>query len=229
MNNEMIAIAIDGPAAAGKSTVAKIVAEKLSCVYIDTGAMYRAVTLKAINKQVDLQNEGQLVRLLANTTIKLKQSAAGQLVLLDTEDVTEAIRSQEVTNNVSYVAMHPEIRREMVARQQALAAHTSVVMDGRDIGTHVLPQAEVKIFLIASVEERAKRRYEENKRKGYKVDLEELKKEIEQRDLIDSQREAAPLIKAENAIEIDTTSLSINEVAEKILFEVYKIMERPVN
>ncbi|MFD2630703.1 (d)CMP kinase [Oceanobacillus kapialis] len=229
MNNEMIAIAIDGPAAAGKSTVAKIVAEKLSCVYIDTGAMYRAVTLKAINKQVDLQNEGQLVRLLANTTIKLKQSAAGQLVLLDTEDVTEAIRSQEVTNNVSYVAMHPEIRREMVARQQALAAHTSVVMDGRDIGTHVLPQAEVKIFLIASVEERAKRRYEENKRKGYKVDLEELKKEIEQRDLIDSQREAAPLIKAENAIEIDTTSLSISEVAEKILFEVYKIMERPVN
>lgn len=225
----MIAIAIDGPAAAGKSTVAKIVAEKLSCVYIDTGAMYRAVTLKAINKQVDLQNEGQLVRLLANTTIKLKQSAAGQLVLLDTEDVTEAIRSQEVTNNVSYVAMHPEIRREMVARQQALAAHTSVVMDGRDIGTHVLPQAEVKIFLIASVEERAKRRYEENKRKGYKVDLEELKKEIEQRDLIDSQREAAPLIKAENAIEIDTTSLSISEVAEKILFEVYKIMERPVN
>jgi CMP/dCMP kinase len=226
MENEMIAIAIDGPAAAGKSTVAKIVAEKLSCVYIDTGAMYRALTLKAINNQVDLQNEELLVGLLANTTIKLKQSATGQLVILDTEDVTEAIRSQEVTNNVSYVAMHPEIRREMVARQQALAAHTSVVMDGRDIGTHVLPNAEVKIFLIASVEERAKRRFEENTKKGYNVDLEELKKEIEQRDLIDSQREAAPLIKAENAVEIDTTSLTIEQVADNILNEAYKVLQR---
>lgn len=222
----MIAIAIDGPAAAGKSTVAKIVAEKLSCVYIDTGAMYRALTLKAINNQVDLQNEEPLVGLLANTTIKLKQSATGQLVILDTEDVTEAIRSQEVTNNVSYVAMHPEIRREMVARQQALAAHTSVVMDGRDIGTHVLPNAEVKIFLIATVEERAKRRFEENTKKGYNVDLEELKKEIEQRDLIDSQREAAPLIKAENAVEIDTTSLTIEQVADNILNEAYKVLHR---
>ncbi len=222
----MIAIAIDGPAAAGKSTVAKIVAEKLSCVYIDTGAMYRALTLKAINNQVDLQNEEVLVGLLANTTIKLKQSATGQLVILDTEDVTEEIRSQEVTNNVSYVAMHPEIRREMVARQQALAAHTSVVMDGRDIGTHVLPNAEVKIFLIASVEERAKRRFEENTKKGYNVDLEELKKEIEQRDLIDSQREASPLIKAENAVEIDTTSLTIEQVADNILNEAYKVLQR---
>ncbi len=222
----MIAIAIDGPAAAGKSTVAKIVAEKLSCVYIDTGAMYRALTLKAINNQVDLQNEEPLVGLLANTTIKLKQSATGQLVILDTEDVTEAIRSQEVTNNVSYVAMHPEIRGEMVARQQALAAHTSVVMDGRDIGTHVLPNAEVKIFLIATVEERAKRRFEENTKKGYNVDLEELKKEIEQRDLIDSQREAAPLIKAENAVEIDTTSLTIEQVADNILNEAYKVLQR---
>lgn len=222
----MITIAIDGPAAAGKSTVAKIVAEKLSCVYIDTGAMYRALTLKAINNQVDLQNEELLVGLLANTTIKLKQSATGQLVILDTEDVTEEIRSQEVTNNVSYVAMHPEIRREMVARQQALAAHTSVVMDGRDIGTHVLPNAEVKIFLIASVEERAKRRFEENTKKGYNVDLEELKKEIEQRDLIDSQREAAPLIKAENAVEIDTTSLTIEQVADNILNEAYKVLQR---
>lgn len=222
----MIAIAIDGPAAAGKSTVAKIVAEKLSCVYIDTGAMYRALTLKAINNQVDLQNEEPLVGLLANTTIKLKQSATGQLVILDTEDVTEAIRSQDVTNNVSYVAMHPEIRREMVARQQALAAHTSVVMDGRDIGTHVLPNAEVKIFLIATVEERAKRRFEENTKKGYNVDLEELKKEIEQRDLIDSQREAAPLIKAENAVEIDTTSLTIEQVADNILSEAYKVLQR---
>ncbi len=221
----MIAIAIDGPAAAGKSTVAKIVAEKLSCIYIDTGAMYRALTLKAINNQVDLQNEDLLVALLANTTIKLKQSARGQLVMLDMKDVTEAIRSQEVTNNVSYVAMHPAIRSEMVARQQALASHSSVVMDGRDIGTHVLPNAEVKVFLVASVEERAKRRFEENTKKGYKVNLEELKQEIEQRDMIDSQREAAPLIKADNAVEIDTTSLTINQVAEKILNEAYEVLQ----
>ncbi|WP_042223576.1 (d)CMP kinase [Oceanobacillus manasiensis] len=225
MKNEMIAIAIDGPAAAGKSTVAKIVAEKLSCIYIDTGAMYRALTLKAINNQVDLQNEDLLVALLANTTIKLKQSARGQLVMLDMKDVTEAIRSQEVTNNVSYVAMHPAIRSEMVARQQALASHSSVVMDGRDIGTHVLPNAEVKVFLVASVEERAKRRFEENTKKGYKVNLEELKQEIEQRDMIDSQREAAPLIKADNAVEIDTTSLTINQVAEKILNEAYEVLQ----
>ncbi|MFD2045880.1 (d)CMP kinase [Ornithinibacillus salinisoli] len=225
MENNRIAIAIDGPAAAGKSTVAKIVAQKLTYIYIDTGAMYRALTLKATNESVALDDETSLARLLNNTTIELKQSDEGQRVLLDGEDVTLSIRSQLVTNNVSYVAKHPEIRQEMVARQQALANKRGVVMDGRDIGTHVLPDAEVKIFLIASVEERAKRRHEENILKGFSSDLEELKKEIEQRDLIDSKRDVAPLIKAEDAIEIDTTSLSIDEVAQKILSEVYQKME----
>ncbi|MEC5422446.1 (d)CMP kinase [Virgibacillus sp. C22-A2] len=220
MNKSAIAIAIDGPAAAGKSTVAKIVAEKLSYIYIDTGAMYRALTLKAIENKLDLDNEEPLIELLTNTTIELEQSENGQLVLVNSIDVTAEIRSQSVTNSVSYVAKHPRIRKEMVKRQQILADKRGVVMDGRDIGTHVLPDAEVKIFLIATVEERAKRRYEENTKKGFHSNLEKLKEEIEQRDLLDSQRETAPLIKATDAIEIDTTSLSIQDVAQLILKEV---------
>ncbi len=212
-----ITIAIDGPAAAGKSTVAKLVAKRLSCIYIDTGAMYRALTWKALKNSVNVNEEGDLVTLMQDTNIKLEQSDRGQLVFVDGQDVTEAIRSNEVTNHVSYVAQHPEIRKEMVRRQQLLAKHRGVVMDGRDIGTQVLPEADVKIFLIASVEERAKRRYEENIRKGIHANLEELKKDIEQRDEIDSKREASPLLKAKDAIEIDTTSLSIQEVADKIL------------
>lgn len=219
-----IAIAIDGPAAAGKSTVAKIVAEKLSYIYIDTGAMYRALTLKALQRSLQLEDEHPLVDLLHFTTIELRQSENGQLVILDDSDVTAEIRSQKVTNNVSYVAKHPEVRKEMVKRQQVLAEKRGVVMDGRDIGTHVIPDAEIKIFLIATVEERANRRHAENVAKGFSSNLEELKKEIEQRDLIDTKREAAPLIKAEDAIEIDTTALSINDVAEQILAEVSKVM-----
>lgn len=224
MSKKKIAIAIDGPAAAGKSTVAKIVAYELSYIYIDTGAMYRALTLKATNQSLALEDETSLAKLLQDTKIELKQSNEGQRVLLDGEDVTLEIRSQIVTNNVSYVAKHKAIREEMVARQQSLANYRGVVMDGRDIGTHVLPDAEVKIFLIASVEERAKRRYEENVQKGFPSDLEELKKEIEQRDLIDSKREVAPLLKAEDAIEIDTTSLTIDQVAQKILEAVYDVI-----
>lgn len=222
MKKNSIAIAIDGPAAAGKSTVAKITAETLSYIYIDTGAMYRALTLKALQKELDLDDEMVLVDLLHMTEIELKQTAAGQIILLDHVDVTNEIRSQSVTNHVSYVAKHSRIRKEMVKQQQTLAEKRGVVMDGRDIGTHVLPDAEVKVFLIATVEERAKRRYEENNQKGFPSNLEELKKEIEQRDLIDSNREAAPLIKAEDAIEVDTTSLSIDDVAQIILKEAKK-------
>lgn len=225
MKNTKIAIAIDGPAAAGKSTVAKLAAAKLSYIYIDTGAMYRALTLKALEEDLDLENEKALVNLLSVTEIELRQTGNGQIILLDHVDVTKEVRSQRVTNHVSYVAMHPGIRKEMVKQQQALANRRGVVMDGRDIGTHVLPDAEVKIFLIATVEERAKRRYEENIQKGFPSDLKELKKEIEQRDLIDSKREAAPLIKASDAIEIDTTSRSIDEVAQIILKEAERIIK----
>ncbi|WP_121615004.1 (d)CMP kinase [Virgibacillus halodenitrificans] len=222
MLKKSLAIAIDGPAAAGKSTVAKIVAEKLSCIYVDTGAMYRALTLNAIENNTDINDEKSLLNLLLHTEIELLQSEQGQLVYLNGQDVTDAIRSQMVTNSVSYVAKHPAIRHEMVNRQRQLAEKRSVVMDGRDIGTHVLPEAEIKIFLIATVEERAKRRYEENVLKGHTPSMEELKKEIEKRDEIDSKREAAPLIKADDAIEIDTTSLSIKDVANKIMEEVSK-------
>ncbi|MBT2642070.1 (d)CMP kinase [Bacillus sp. ISL-41] len=212
-----ISIAIDGPAAAGKSTVAKIVAEKLTYIYIDTGAMYRALTYKALNKGASLDNEARLIEILNDTSIVLMPGESGQMVLLDGIEVTNEIRSAEVTNQVSYVAVHEFVRKEMVNRQQQFAVDGGVVMDGRDIGTHVLPNAEVKVFLLASVEERAQRRHAENIQKGFPSDLEKLKEEIAARDKIDSEREVAPLKKAEDAVEIDTTSLSIQDVVEKIM------------
>lgn len=219
-----ITIAIDGPAAAGKSTVAKMVAQKLSYIYIDTGAMYRALTLKASHYNVSYEDEKKLSDLLEDTAIDLIQTEKGQKVELDGSDVTREIRSQIVTTNVSHVAKHGLIRNEMMIRQQQLAKEGAVVMDGRDIGTYVLPNAELKIFLIASVEERAKRRHEEDIRNGYPSNLIDLKKAIETRDLLDSKREIAPLIKADDAIEIDTTSLSIDNVCQLILDEVNEII-----
>ncbi|MBD3110373.1 (d)CMP kinase [Bacillus sp. AGMB 02131] len=212
-----ISVAIDGPAAAGKSTVAKIVAEQFAYIYIDTGAMYRALTLKALTNHINIESEDELYDLLLNSEIVLKPSSNGQLVFLDGIDVTEAIRSSEVTNSVSAVAKHASVRKEMVRIQQELAGNGGIVMDGRDIGTHVLPHAELKVFLIASVDERAKRRHTENLAKGFPSDLETLKQEIADRDRYDSEREVAPLKKAEDAIEIDTTSLNINQVAERII------------
>ncbi len=215
-----IAIAIDGPAAAGKSTVAKIVASKLSYVYIDTGAMYRALTYRALQQDESLDDEKAMYQLLQNTTIDLVQTEEGQVVKLDGADVSLEIRNQEVTSNVSIVAQHGSVREEMVNRQRQLAKKRGVVMDGRDIGTHVIPDAELKIFLIASVEERAERRHKENQEKGFSSDLEKLKDEIRKRDQLDSEREVSPLLKADDAIEIDTTSLSIHEVAGKILSKI---------
>ncbi|MDP4083897.1 MAG: (d)CMP kinase [Bacillota bacterium] len=218
-------IAIDGPAAAGKSTVAKIVAEKLSYIYIDTGAMYRAITYKAIMTKLHLENEDAVYEMLLHTEIKLVPSAQGQLVFLDSQDVTNEIRSREVTNSVSIVAKLRKVRKEMVRRQQEFAKHGGIVMDGRDIGTHVLPNAEVKVFLLASVAERAIRRHTENLEKGFPSDLEKLKEEIARRDKIDSEREVAPLKKAEDAVEMDTTTLSIHEVVEKIMALVQERIE----
>lgn len=212
-----ISIAIDGPAAAGKSTVAKLVAENLSYIYIDTGAMYRALTLKALTKDVNLENAMELYTLLTQTQIQLVPEKGGQFVYLDGNDVTDKIRSQEVTNSVSIVSKHQSVREEMVSRQQRLAEGGGVVMDGRDIGTHVLPQAEVKVFLVASVEERAVRRHTENLEKGYSSDLQQLKEEIEKRDKLDSEREVAPLKKAGDAKLIDTTALSIEQVVNRIV------------
>lgn len=216
MDNK-ISIAIDGPAAAGKSTVAKIIAKDLSYIYVDTGAMYRALTYQALQLDLDLESEDQLLNALQNAKLELRPSDNGQLVFIDGKDVTEKIREHDVTNSVSIVSKHRKVREDMVKRQQGFAKLGGVVMDGRDIGTHVLPHAEVKIFLLASVEERAVRRHEENLSKGYQSDLEQLKSEISLRDKLDSEREVAPLRKAEDAIEIDTTSLSIEEVVAKIL------------
>lgn len=212
-----ISIAIDGPAAAGKSTVAKIVAEKLTYIYIDTGAMYRALTLKALNEGVDVEEGQGLLQLLLESEIELRQSDLGQSVFLDGEDVSRNIRDSYVTNHVSSVASHGAVREEMVRRQQLLGMRGGVVMDGRDIGTKVLPEAELKIFLLASADIRAHRRHEENVAKGYPSDLLQLKEEIEMRDKQDSERKVSPLRKAEGAIEIDTSLLSINEVVAEII------------
>lgn len=213
-------IAIDGPAAAGKSTVAKIVAGKLSYLYIDTGAMYRSLTYKALKLNIDLHDDNELKELLAQTIITLEPTEDGQIVYVDGENVTDEIRQATVTNSVSHVAVHPQVREEMVSRQQQLAKQGAVVMDGRDIGTHVIPDAEIKVFLLASVNERAQRRHEENISKGFPSDLEQLKVEIARRDKIDSEREVAPLKKADDATEIDTTSLSIPEVVDQIMLLV---------
>lgn len=222
MTVKKLTIAVDGPAAAGKSTVAKMIAEQLNIVYIDTGAMYRALTLKAIQTDTDKTDETALIDLLAHTEITLSQASEKQIILLDGNDVTNDVRSQEVTNAVSYIATHEAVRIEMVKRQQQLADDISVIMDGRDIGTHVLPKADVKIFLLASVHERAERRHKENISKGFESNFEQLVKEIEERDYRDSTRKVSPLVQAEDAIAIDTTSLSIQEVVEKIISVIDK-------
>ncbi len=223
---KQLQIAIDGPAAAGKSTAAKIVAERLSYIYIDTGAMYRALTYKALQEQIDFENGEALGQLLSKTEIALGQGENGQVVFLDGIDVTEAIRKHEVTNNVSAVARHSQVRRDMTIRQQKLAAKGGVVMDGRDIGTSVLPEAEVKIFLLAGVEERAKRRYAENVKKGFSSDLENLKREIAARDKMDTERVESPLKKADDAIEINTTLMTIDQVVDEIMKIVAKVSEK---
>ncbi|MFY0214771.1 (d)CMP kinase [Bacillus cereus] len=215
--DKRISIAIDGPAAAGKSTVAKVVAKELSYVYIDTGAMYRTLTYAALEQKVDIENEEQLMEVVKNVNIEFQQGENTQLVFLNGQDVSEVIRTPDVTNRVSIVAKHRLVREEMVRRQQELAKKGGVVMDGRDIGTHVLPDAEVKIFMLASVEERAERRHLENLNKGFDSNLEQLKEEIAQRDKLDSEREVSPLKKADDALELDTTSLSIEEVVQKIM------------
>lgn len=212
-----IQIAIDGPAAAGKSTIAKRTAELLGYTYVDTGAMYRAITHKAIMLNIDLYDGEKLTDLLKETSIELKPSPQGQLVFLDGKEVTEEIRSKEVTGSVSIVAAHADLREEMVLRQIEMGKNGSIVMDGRDIGTHVLTNAELKVFMSASVEERARRRFLENTKRGIETSLEELMEEIALRDKLDSEREASPLIQADDAIFIDTTSLTIDEVSEKIM------------
>lgn len=212
-----IQIAIDGPAAAGKSTIAKIVAEQLGYVYIDTGAMYRAITLKAIHEGINMASNEEAGELLLRTQIDLEPSENGQLVFLDGVEVTEAIRTQQVTKAVSEMSAHALVRERMVELQRQLAKSRGVVMDGRDIGTDVLPNAALKVFMSATVEERALRRFADNKARGIDTPLAELQEEIAARDKMDSEREVSPLKQADDAIYIDTTDLTIQQAAQKIL------------
>lgn len=209
-------VAIDGPASAGKSTIAKILATKLNCVYVDTGAMYRTITLAAKKNGISYNDEEKIKNLLSETEIRFEPSAPVQRVFLNDIDVTDEIRSAEVTNNVSVVASFADVRSNLVNRQREIANNSSVIMDGRDIGTTVLPDADVKIFLVASVDERAQRRYKENIAKGMTTNLETLKHEIEARDYKDSHRQISPLTQASDAILVDTTGHSIEDVVTKI-------------
>ena len=218
-----IQIAIDGPASSGKSTVAKIIAKDFGYTYLDTGAMYRAATYIALRNQISPDEPSQLLELLEQYPISFGRAETGeQLVFVGDVDVTNPIRENEVTNTVSAFAAIPAVREKLVALQQEIARQGGIVMDGRDIGTVVLPQAELKIFLVASVDERAERRYKENLSKGIETDLEILKEEIAARDYKDSHRETSPLKQAEDAIYLDTTGLSILEVVEKIKSEAQK-------
>ena len=209
-----INIALDGPAAAGKSTIAKRVASRLSMIYVDTGAMYRAITYKY------LQNgkSSNFDELIQSTELELTyDKEKGQRIILDGKDVTDYLRENDVTNHVSYVASKEPVRSFAVQIQKDLAAKKGIVMDGRDIGTVVLPNAELKVYMIASVEERAERRQKENELRGIESNLEQLKQEIEDRDNYDMNREISPLKKADDAITLDTTGKSIEVVTNEIL------------
>lgn len=211
-------IAIDGPASAGKSTIAKKVAEKLGYIYLDTGAMYRTLTYAALSNGSNLHDEEALHKLLQGIRITFSTAENEmQRVFLNEEDVTESIRSEQVTQNVSLVSSFAKVREEMVARQKSIARSGGVVMDGRDIGTVVLPDAEVKIFMTATAEERALRRYKENMAKGMTTSLEELTEDMKRRDHLDSTRTISPLKKADDAIVLDSTHLEIDEVVKRIL------------
>lgn len=213
-------IAIDGPAGAGKSTIAKRLADNLGFVYIDTGAMYRCITWKAINSKMDLADVEPLIDMASHTKIEFRQGAGQQSVFCDGKDISSAIRSHEVNAAVSIIASHPQIRRIMVHQQQEMAANHSVVMDGRDIGECVLPHAEFKFFLTASIEERAKRRRADMAVSGFDPGLELVRQEIEERDKNDARREVGALKVLPDSIVIDTSSMSIDDLLELMLVTV---------
>ena len=219
-----IAIAIDGPAASGKSTTAKLVAQALGYLHIDTGAMYRALTLKALDEKIDLNDRNEVVSLAQQSKIQLENSDGELKVMVDGSDVTKRIRTQPVTRSVSTVSSYAGVRDEMVREQQKMAARGGVVLEGRDIGTVVLPNAELKIFMSASVDERAKRRKKDLAHGGVEANEDELKKEIELRDQMDSTREASPLRKAPDAVELDTSHLTIEEQVHFILERAEKLI-----
>lgn len=218
-------IAIDGPASAGKSTVAKLVAKKLGYVYCDTGAMYRSTTYAAKKNHVAYDDDQGLKEMLEKTEIRFVPAEPEQKVFVNETEVTKTIRLPEIANNVSTVSAQKSVRADLTERQRMIAEQGGIVMDGRDIGTTVLPNAEVKIFLVASVHERAVRRFKENVEKGIDTPLDVLEKEIEERDYKDSHRKISPLTQAKDAVLVDTTSLSIEEVVAKIMEIIEKVQK----
>jgi cytidylate kinase len=215
-------IAVDGPAGAGKSTIARKIAQRLGFLYIDTGAMYRALTLKVIEKQIDINDTDSVIEAAVNTAIDLKNNRDGSLqVLLDGRDVSQQIRQPRITKFVSDVAKIKEVRQILVELQRRLGKQEDSVLDGRDIGTVVFPDADKKFYLDARFEERVNRRYKELKAQGESVTFAEVTADLNNRDTTDSTREFSPLKKAEDAIYIDTTELSIEEVVNKVLNYIY--------
>ncbi|HOK56872.1 MAG TPA: (d)CMP kinase [bacterium] len=210
-------IAIDGPAGAGKSTVAKIIAKKLNFLYVDTGAMYRALTLKAMKEKIPWEDTEKIVEMAKNTKIELYNDSDRYKVFVDGEDVSDEIRKEDVSKNTSYIASMLKIREILWDMQRKYREKNNIVMEGRDIGSKVFPDAQLKIYLDASVDERAKRRYLQLKQMGIEEDIEKIKKEIIERDEKDKNRKIAPLVKQDDYFYIDTTNLTIDEVVQKII------------
>ena len=217
-----INIAIDGPAGAGKSTIAKMVAKKENFIYIDTGAMYRCVAYYCLTQKIDLNDENGVEQAMVDIQIRLSPD---NKFYLNDEDVSNQIRQDQVSLGASCVSKYQVVRSFLVDEQRKMAKAGNVILDGRDIGTVVLPNADLKIYQIASVETRAKRRYLENLERGLDADLETIKKEIEERDYQDTHREISPLKKAEDAIDLDTSSLTLEEVVEQVLTLIQKAKE----
>ena len=229
MRPRKLVIAIDGPAASGKSTTARLVAERLGYVHVDTGAMYRAVTLKVLRAGLSPEDREAIAALLTTTRVELRKTGGAHRIFLDGADVTGPIRTQEVTRAVSAVSRLREVRTAMVREQRAMGKDGGIVLEGRDIGTVVFPDADLKFFIIAGIEARALRRQRELQEKGTRADLEELKREIAERDRLDSSRAESPLRKAEGAIEIDTSNLSIEEQVNQVVTIARERMgERPL-
>ncbi len=226
MNPKKIVIAIDGPAASGKSTTAKLVAERLGYLHIDTGAMYRAITLKVVEEKIPLEAIDRIQALAEKTSIRLERRNGQQRVFLDDRDVTEAIRSPEVTKHVSLISSYPQVRTVMVREQRRMAEAGGVVLEGRDIGTVVLPNADLKIYMTADVVERARRRKRELEQAGVGVDEEALRAEIEERDRRDSTRATSPLRKAPDAIVLDTSHLTVEQQVDFIVQRANEIIKR---
>ena len=210
-------IAVDGPAGAGKSTIAKAVAKRLGLIYVDTGAMYRAMALFMLRLGVDLQDEALVAQKCEEADITIRYENDVQVVYLNGENVNSLLRTEEVGNTASKISPIPKVREKLVQLQQKLAAESDCIMDGRDIGTCVLPNAQRKIYLTASSQVRAKRRCEELRAKGEACDPEEIRRDIEERDYRDMHREVSPLRQAEDAVLVDTSQLSVEEVIEKII------------